>query len=180
MFGLPLTFDQITQGVITIGGIVFAVGYGYKQLTSGGKKADTDLISTLTQQIDAQKAINQSQQDQFKHQREELHVQLHNQQEQINKLTLEIGKLQGEKTANDQKIKEYLQLIANRNPELEDTLKALESLIRDVVPFMEEVKVWHHAIQADHLAIKKALGLSGSTAIKHQKTTTKKTTEVIT
>lgn len=129
---VPFSLDS----VIAIGLILSALAYLWSQLRQGNWKADKDLITTLTEQLKAQKEINDSLRD-----------QMQEMQRQVNALTEQIGILKGEKSANDQKIKEYLQIIANRNPELEATLKQLEELIRQVVPFMKDVRHWHEDIR---------------------------------
>ncbi len=68
-------------------------------------------------------------------------------QEQILSLHKQVGRLQGINEANDKKVREYVEIIANRNPELENTLLKIEELIRQVVPFMGNVKEWHEAIR---------------------------------
>lgn len=127
--------------LLGIGSIIFALAYAYERFRKGGAQADADLISTLTEQLKAQKEINDS-----------LSAQMKEMQAQIADLKQDLGKLQGINQANDQKIKEYLSIIANRNPELEATLEQLEVLIRQVMPFMEEMRANHQIIrQALHV-----------------------------
>jgi peptidoglycan hydrolase CwlO-like protein len=121
----------------SVGMVVFALAYLWNQYRSGATKAQADadkaqveLIQTLTAQLKAQKEISDSL------------------QAQITELTGKIGKLEGINEANDQKIKEYLQIIANRNPELEETLKLLEEAVRALVPFMGDMRQWHQDIRS--------------------------------
>ncbi len=122
--------------LLGIGGIIFATAYAWERLRSGGKQADADLIVSLTNNLKAQKEINDTLNDQMK--------QL---QGQILLLQQQVGKLQGINEANDKKTKEYIEIIANRNPELEKTLTQIEELIRQVVPFMDDVRSWHASIR---------------------------------
>ncbi len=135
----PLNFNTL----IAIGGVIFSISYAVEKFRSGGYKAEQDnadarehLITQLNEQLKAQKEINDSLRD-----------QMLAMQGQVNNLTQQLGVLQGENNANDQKIKEYLQIIANRNPELEQTLTQLDALIRQVIPFMADVKNWHTDIR---------------------------------
>lgn len=130
--------------LLGIGGVLFGAAYFWERLRSGSKQADSDLITSLTNNLKAQKEINDS-----------LNDQMTKMQNQILDLTQQVGKLQGINAANDQKMKEYLQIIANRNPELEQTLVSIEALIRDVVPFMKDVRKWHQELR-DRLDVMEA------------------------
>lgn len=130
-----LTFFSLDT-LLGIGGIIFAIAYAWERLRSGGKQADADLIVSLTNNLKAQKEINDTLTDQMK-----------KLQDQILSLQQQVGKLQGINEANDKKTKEYIEIIANRNPELEKTLTEIEELIRQVVPFMDDVRAWHANIR---------------------------------
>lgn len=133
--------------LLGIGGVIFATAYAWERLRSGGKQADADLIVALTNNLKAQKEINDAMTDQMAKMQIEHTAQMAKMQEQILNLQQQVGKLQGINEANDKKVKEYLELIANRNPELENTMLKIEELIRQVVPFMGDVKQWHEAIR---------------------------------
>ncbi|MGI8484089.1 MAG: hypothetical protein ACR2OU_07485, partial [Thermomicrobiales bacterium] len=132
----PVNFNTL----IALGGIIFALSYTVKQYRMGGKQASLDLIVQLQEQLKAQQEINASIKEAHMHQLAQLQEQLKMQQEQINTLSGAVGVLQGEKNANEQKLKEYLEIIGNRNPDLEKTLNSLEVFIHDALPIINEIR----------------------------------------
>ncbi len=132
----PLNFNTL----IAFGGILFAAAYSFKQYRMGGKQASVDLIVQLQEQLKAQQEINASIKEAHMHRLNQLQDQLKMQQEQINSLSTAVGVLQGEKNANEKKLEEYLQIIGNRNPDLEKTLNKLEVFIHDALPVINEIR----------------------------------------
>ncbi len=133
--------DQINLNTIMlVVGSMVTLGYAVKQYRMGGKQAADDLIVQLQEQLKAQQEINASLKEAHMHQLTQLQDQLRMQQEQINSLSTAVGVLQGEKNANERKLEEYLQIIGNRNPDLEKTLNALEVFIHDAMPIINEVR----------------------------------------
>lgn len=150
---LPLSltfFSQVITIAIGLGIILLALGYGVDQWKTGGRRhreEDTqsreNLIIQLQAELKAQRDINQSQESRFR-EREKQHVeQLKLLQSQINELTSKVGKLEGINFANNQKLKEQLDIIAYRNPEMTETLDDLKRTVELVVPFMDEMRGSH-------------------------------------
>lgn len=125
--------------MLVVGSMV-TLGYAVKQYRMGGKQAADDLIVQLQEQLKAQQEINASIKESHMHQLAQLQEQIRMLQEQINSLSTAVGVLQGEKNANEKKLEEYLQIIGNRNPDLEKTLNSLETFIHDAMPIINEVR----------------------------------------
>ena len=137
---MPSAFSTTTiNAVLAIGVLCFGVGYAVERFFSGKRKRDdeldkqrTDLIETLTAQLDGQKEINAT-----------LKEQIAELQKQHQSIAEEVHHLKGLNEANEKKIQEYLQIISYRNPDLDKTLANISSVVKEVVPFMAEMKQSH-------------------------------------
>jgi chromosome segregation ATPase len=127
---MPNLLSAATLNAILAFGVVLAgLGYLINQFMSGRRKSNQELIEDLTKQMQAQKEVIDSMQS------------------QIINMTAEINHLKGLNEANEKKIQEYLQIITNRNPDLDKTLTAITGVIQDVLPFMKEMREAHAALR---------------------------------
>jgi uncharacterized coiled-coil protein SlyX len=134
------------NAIIAFGILLFGVAYLVQQIRAGSHKSDKDLIKEATEQLQAQKEI------------------IGSMQRQIETLTAEVNHLKGLNEANEQKIKEYLQIITNRNPDLDKTLATIAGLVAEVMPFMKEMKESHQylrekldALQPTHRTVRRTV-----------------------
>jgi len=97
-------------GFAGIGVLAAGLGFAYAQFKSGSGKAKDDLIETLKESIEAEKAV-------ATRVNEEKNKLLASHQRQINDLTEKIGKLQGLYEAAEQRSKDYLAILQGRSPE---------------------------------------------------------------
>ena len=158
---MPNLLSSTTLNILTAVGIVAAgLGYAADRFFTGRKQhhsevddAQEKLIKTLTDQLQAQQQINDS-----------LTGQIHELQTQLTALTAEVNRLKGVDEANGKKIQEYLQIITNRNPDLDKTLATIAGLVAEVVPFMKEMKESHQylrekldALQPTHRTVRRTV-----------------------
>jgi ABC-type Fe3+-citrate transport system substrate-binding protein len=97
-------------GFAGIGVLMAGLGFGWSQFKSGAGKAKDDLIKTLQESIDAEKAVA----DRLNKEKNEI---LTSHQTQINQLTEKIGKLTGLYEASEARNKEYVAILQGRSPE---------------------------------------------------------------
>ncbi len=117
-------------GLAGIGVLCGGLGFAYSQFKSGSNKAKDDLVQTLKDALEIEKAkvfqLN-----------EEKNMLQKAYQEQINVLTMEVGKLKGLHEANERKIKEYTDILQGRSPEqkkfMKDTVSALGEIRKSLV-----------------------------------------------
>ena len=94
---------------IGLGTLIAGSGFAYAQFRSGGDKAKDDLINTLKESVDVERAKSTRLMD-------EKAVLVNSHQIQINELNSKIGKLQGLWEASEASKKEYLAILQGRDP----------------------------------------------------------------
>lgn len=97
-------------GFAGLGVLMAGIGFAYAQFKSGAGKAKDDLINTLKESIDAEKAVA----ERVSKEKNEI---LASHQLQINQLTEKIGKLTGLYEASEARNKEYVAILQGRSPE---------------------------------------------------------------
>ena len=125
-----------------IGLLIAGIGYGYAQFRTGANKAKDELVETLEKQLE----IEREKTKQWEAEKQTL-VASH--QTQLNKLTQDVGKLQGLNEANEKKIKEYQDILQGRDPAqqkfMEIVLKAIEanqSFMEKTTDILSEIKIF--------------------------------------
>jgi predicted nucleic acid-binding Zn-ribbon protein len=84
----------------------------------GGQEATKELIDLQEKQIEA-----------MKHDMDMSRERGHALANDIQKLSLKVGYLEGQAQEKDKKIEEYIAILQNRNPELETVLKSIEKFM---------------------------------------------------
>lgn len=117
-----------------IGVLMAGLGFGYSQFKSGSGKAKDDLVETLEKQLQIEKETT-------KQLEMEKTTLINSHQEQLNTMRQELGKLQGLHQANEQKIKEYTELLQGRSPDQEAFMKLLTQSATDGADYMKKTSV---------------------------------------
>lgn len=131
------TAEIIIASIISLGVLIAGFGYGYAQFKQGGKKLATDDIDLFNEQIKALKLIIDQQKETAAENSKKRDDEIAALRGDVQRLTQEIGKLQGINQEKDKKIKELTDLLANRDPALTDFIKfSIESTkyFQGVVP----------------------------------------------
>ena len=110
MEGLLITINIC----IAIGGVIFAIG----QWRNGRSKKESDALSTANSTID----LLSKRADAFQKELEDMR-KMHHENE------IKIAKLEEVNKHKDALLEQYLRIISNRNPELEETLKQVRDFL---------------------------------------------------
>lgn len=113
------TFSILSGVGVLAGGL----GFAYAQFKSGANKAKDDLVHTLRESLDVEK-------NKIKELTETYGTQ-------INTLNKEVGRLQGLHESNERKIKEYMEILQGRNPEMEKFMIEITATSRNAEKYME-------------------------------------------
>jgi stress response protein YsnF len=126
-----MDFTTIFGTLAGVGVLTAGIGYGYAQFRTGANKAKDELVQTYKEQLEIEKEKTK----QMLIERETL-VQSH--QNQLNKLTQDVGRLQGLNEANEKKIKEYQEILQGRNPEQIEFMSVVIQSVKDNQIFMKQ------------------------------------------
>lgn len=109
--GLTYPYDDIANWILAFAAIVFALSYAWTQLRRGTNEANAEAANAYKLELDAVKVSN-----------ERL-------QRDIDDLKAQVNQLIGENREKEKKVKELQDLLALRNPEFMDTMKALNDMM---------------------------------------------------
>lgn len=133
----------IINWITAAGIVIFGFAYVIERIRLGKKQSDADLalqredlIKTQRERLEAQREII-----------EDLKLQAVQFQKQLTALTGEVAHQKGLNEAMEKKIQEYMQIITNRNPDLDKTLTSLAEITSQVMPFIHEMRESHKAIR---------------------------------
>lgn len=103
-------FLEAVGGYIGLGVLVLSVSYAWTQIRSGATKAKDELVSTYKEQL----ALEKEKTKQLEAKNMTLEI---SHQKQINELSKQIGILEGTLKSQQEKMKEYLEILQGRSPE---------------------------------------------------------------
>lgn len=118
-----------TNTLLGLGAIILSLSYLWSVWKDGAGKASKELLETLKAQYETQRKIN-----------EDL-------QKQMNAMRQELGRLQGVNEQNEKKIKEYMDIIANRSPLLEKSIEELLKVGKETRQYMIEGRKFMKSFQ---------------------------------
>lgn len=136
----PEVFTLIFNTVVALGGIIFAVAYGWSQYSKANKKSDDEyndnreaLITNLSERLEAERKISESIRSQLKTTLENMASQREHDMETIRLMQLELVEIKG-------RLATYESILQGRNPELEKTLANVSQMAILMPTFMAEVR----------------------------------------
>ena len=142
MNGIDFSIISVLVGLfIGLGTLIAGCGFAYAQFKTGGDKAKDDLIDTLKESVEVEKAkaIRLT---------EEKTTLIESHQTQINDLNNRLGKLQGLYEASEQSRKEYLAILQGRDPSQQKFMESQTKFMEIVMKQIEENQKTTPAVQA--------------------------------
>ena len=142
MNGIDFSIISVLVGLfIGLGTLIAGCGFAYAQFKTGGDKAKDDLIDTLKEAVEVEKAKGVRL-------TEEKAILIDSHQSQINELNNKMGKLQGLYEASEQSKKEYLAILQGRDPANQKFIESQSKFMEIVMRQIEENQKTTPAVQA--------------------------------
>lgn len=127
----------IIGSIISLGALIAGAGYGFGKFYEGKNKRVLDETTLFNEQLEALKKIIEEQKESAKIVTQKRDAEMAVLREDIKKHTEEIGKLKGINEEKEKKIKELMDILANRDPALKEYMEFARSAI---VGFQESVR----------------------------------------